>query len=85
MLDGCFRVKRYKVSSEEKDPIIDNGWGFFVEESGYKEQLKKYVSQKAVSSIEFVDMESLTNLIKGVDVHRPGRARSRRHKVQRGI
>ena len=47
-LDACFRVKRYKVSSVEKDPIIDNGWAFFVEETEYREQLKKYVGQKEV-------------------------------------
>lgn len=47
-LDACFRVKRYKISSVEQDPIIDNGMAFFVEEREYKEQVKKYRNQKEV-------------------------------------
>ena len=47
-LDVCFRFKRYDISSEDKDPIIDNGWSYFVEDLAYKEQLKKYKGQKAV-------------------------------------
>jgi hypothetical protein len=45
-IDANFRLKRKKVSSEERDPSLGGGWSFFVEEKGYKEHLGKYWNQK---------------------------------------
>ena len=48
-LDACFRIKRYKISDEEKDPILGSGWAYFVEDAGYKEVLAEYGEQQEVS------------------------------------
>ena len=42
-------VKRYAVSDENKDPILDDGLAYFVPHGPYKEQIKKYKNQAAVS------------------------------------
>ena len=49
-LDACFRVKRYDVSSVLKDPIMDDGWAYFVADGPYKEFLKQFKEQTEVRS-----------------------------------
>ncbi|KAF7795561.1 hypothetical protein EIP86_006723 [Pleurotus ostreatoroseus] len=49
-LDACFRVKRFAVSDEIKDPIIDDGLAYFVEETPYKAEIAKYKGQKPMGS-----------------------------------
>ncbi|RDX39929.1 hypothetical protein OH76DRAFT_1366991 [Lentinus brumalis] len=49
-IDACFRLKRRQVSSEEKDPILGSGWGYFVEDTGYQTVLKGYGEQDEVST-----------------------------------
>lgn len=48
-LDACFCIKRYDISDETKDPIIDDGLAYFVSEGPYKEKIKKYKGQTPVS------------------------------------
>lgn len=50
-LDACFRVKRYDISDDNKDPVMDDGMAYFVKRGPYKEQLKKYKNQNAVSTL----------------------------------
>ena len=45
-IDANFKLKRKKVSSEERDPSLNEGWAFFVEEGPYKEHLEKHWTQK---------------------------------------
>ena len=52
-LDACFRVKRYDVSDEKTDPILDDGLAYFVPNGPYKEQVKKYKNQAAVGIRQF--------------------------------
>ncbi len=49
-IDACFRLKRRDVSSEEKDPIMGSGWGYFVEDTGYQTILAGYGAQDEVCS-----------------------------------
>ncbi|OJT12474.1 hypothetical protein TRAPUB_10982 [Trametes pubescens] len=49
-VDACFRLKRRDVSSTQKDPFLGNGWGYFVEDTGYHEVLKGYQDQDEMSS-----------------------------------
>lgn len=49
-MDACFRVKRYAISNEDKDPILDDGLAYWVKDGPYKEQIKKYKNQPAVST-----------------------------------
>lgn len=41
-IDANFRLKRKNVSSERRDPSLNNGCAYFVEETKYKEHLAKY-------------------------------------------
>ena len=38
-IDANFRFKRKKVSKDSVDPSLSKGWGYFVEETAYKEYL----------------------------------------------
>ncbi|KAF6747259.1 hypothetical protein DFP72DRAFT_822049 [Ephemerocybe angulata] len=38
-IDGNFKLRRRLVSSNEKDPGLNQGWSYFVEENGFKEHL----------------------------------------------
>ncbi|RDX40788.1 hypothetical protein OH76DRAFT_1365678 [Lentinus brumalis] len=49
-IDACFRLKRRQVSSEEKDPILGSGWGYFVEDTGYQTVLAGYGAQDEIST-----------------------------------
>ena len=60
-LDACFRVKRFDVSDETKDPIIDEGLAYFVPDKPYKELVKKYKTQAPVSIVP--NRRRLYNLI----------------------
>jgi hypothetical protein len=39
-------MKRKKVSNDERDPSLNEGWAYFVEEAPYKEHLTKHWDQK---------------------------------------
>ena len=58
-IDACFRLKRRAVSSEEKDPILGSGWGYFVEDTGYREILSMYGDQKEVRVTYHCQLRSL--------------------------
>ena len=49
-IDANFRLKRRAVSSNDRDPALGSGWGYFVEDSGYKEVLAAYGNQTEVRS-----------------------------------
>ncbi|KAJ7162867.1 hypothetical protein C8R46DRAFT_1280961 [Mycena filopes] len=45
-MDANFRLKRKDVSTEEKDPGLGNGWGFFCDVSSYMKHVNKHWNQK---------------------------------------
>lgn len=51
-IDACFRLKRRAVSDETKDPILGSGWGYFVEDTGYREVLGQFAEQKEVRLLD---------------------------------
>lgn len=60
-MDACFRVKRYAISDEKKDPIMNDGLAYWVKDGPYKEQLKKYKNQPAVRTPLLHIVQSLTH------------------------
>ena len=58
-VDACFRLKRRMVSNETKDPILGSGWGYFVEDSCYKEVLAEYKDQEEVRRMPLYLMPQL--------------------------
>jgi hypothetical protein len=45
-IDANFRLMRKDVSSEEKDPGLVRGWGFFGDVTKYMAHLEKHWDQK---------------------------------------
>jgi hypothetical protein len=44
-IDANFRLQRNKVSSDVKDPGLNAGWAYFVDETLYKTHLASYGDQ----------------------------------------
>ncbi|KAK7675926.1 hypothetical protein QCA50_021145 [Cerrena zonata] len=49
-IDACFRVKQYDISSEAKDPIIDDGLSYYVKNEPYHKELAKHGAQDEICS-----------------------------------
>ncbi|KAJ3536762.1 hypothetical protein NM688_g6792 [Phlebia brevispora] len=49
-IDVNFRLKRQAVSSNERDPALGSGWGYFVEDTRYREHVLKYANQEDIST-----------------------------------
>ncbi|KAK7434808.1 hypothetical protein VKT23_019995 [Stygiomarasmius scandens] len=49
-IDACFRLKRKKVSSWEKDPSLQDGWAYFIEHDPYKKWCMQMKDQKEIST-----------------------------------
>ncbi|THU93004.1 hypothetical protein K435DRAFT_671013, partial [Dendrothele bispora CBS 962.96] len=49
-IDACFRLKRRKISSWEKDPSLQDGWAYFVEHEPYKKWCGVMSEQKEMST-----------------------------------
>lgn len=47
-IDANFRLKRRAVSSNERDPPLGSGWGYFVENKPYLDYVVKYADQQDV-------------------------------------
>jgi hypothetical protein len=49
-IDACFRFKRRKVSSYDKDPELGPGYAYLVAWDSYSEYLRRFTDQQEVSS-----------------------------------
>ncbi|KAJ3551391.1 hypothetical protein NM688_g4727 [Phlebia brevispora] len=49
-IDANFRLKRRAVSSNERDPALGSGWGYFVEDTRYREHVLRYATQEDIST-----------------------------------
>lgn len=49
-IDANFRLKRRAVSSNERDPPLGSGLGYFVESKPYREHILTYADQEDVRS-----------------------------------
>lgn len=45
-IDGNFKLKRKRVSSDEQDPGLSDGWAYVVEEKALKSHLAKHWDYK---------------------------------------
>ncbi|KAK6997432.1 CxC2 domain-containing protein [Favolaschia claudopus] len=48
--DANFRLINRNVSTEERDPVIDDGMGYFVNREMYKEYLRNHVDEEEIST-----------------------------------
>ncbi|KAJ7870131.1 hypothetical protein B0H13DRAFT_1634924 [Mycena leptocephala] len=49
-VDANFKLKNRMRANEIDDPSLGPGWGYWVEPTGYKHHLKKYVGEKDIST-----------------------------------
>ncbi|KAK7441515.1 hypothetical protein VKT23_016505 [Stygiomarasmius scandens] len=49
-IDACFRLKRKRISSWARDPSLQDGWAYFVENGPYGEWIQKMKDQKEIST-----------------------------------
>ncbi|KAF8900966.1 hypothetical protein CPB85DRAFT_1228097 [Mucidula mucida] len=87
-IDANFRLKRLTVSSRERDPALNNGNAYFVEETRFAAFLKTYEKRVAdeTSSCNKHDALELANIRggKGTDSSGVGAVVCSRHDMKRG-
>lgn len=59
-VDANFRLKRRARSSSDRDPDLGSGWGYFVEDSSYREHVLKYADQHEVRDAGYSILIGLT-------------------------
>ena len=67
-VDANFRLKRRAISNEARDPALGSGWGYFVEDSPYRQYLRSVTDQKEVRSSNLCRVRVLTR-IHNLDQH----------------
>ncbi|KAJ7825880.1 hypothetical protein B0H14DRAFT_2368607, partial [Mycena olivaceomarginata] len=84
-MDANFRLKNRLRANEHQDPYLGSGLGYFVEENGYKNHIKNYVTEKDVSScIAFADLlQKETRMTTGLCCFSVGGCVCARHGVVR--
>ena len=53
-IDTNFHLKRHAVSSDQRDPSLISGVGYFVEKSRYREYYMEFANQEDVSDVILV-------------------------------
>ncbi|KAJ7289881.1 hypothetical protein C8J57DRAFT_1629130 [Mycena rebaudengoi] len=83
--DCNFRLVNRNVSTEAKDPIVDDGLGFFVNHGDYREFLRDYVSEEEISSCSGFQAMFLANMkrVKGLRTTGVGGVTCARHNMWR--
>ncbi|KAJ7019042.1 hypothetical protein C8F04DRAFT_1276744 [Mycena alexandri] len=68
--DANFKLINRNVSTEEKDPVVDDGTGFFCNRKEYSEHIRKHVDEEEISSCSGFQAMFLANAkrIKGLRV-----------------
>ncbi|KAJ7234287.1 hypothetical protein C8J57DRAFT_1575463 [Mycena rebaudengoi] len=83
--DCNFRLVNRNVSTEAKDPIVDDGLGFFVNHGDYREFLRDYVSEEEISRCSGFQAMFLANMkrVKGLRTTGVGGVTCARHNMWR--
>ena len=80
-IDACFRLKRRAVSSEVKDPILGSGWGYFMEDTGYKELLAARQEENEVRKLLTPCISARLRRIPDIVLHRTISNRPCEHEI----
>ena len=85
-VDANFRLKRRAISNEARDPSMSSGWGYFVEDTGYKAWLNGFTDQQEVRRYNLKDLPyAHVVVLLDVYVHRFIGRRPREHEVPQGL
>ncbi|KAJ7702934.1 hypothetical protein B0H16DRAFT_1347222 [Mycena metata] len=83
--DCNFRLINRNVSSEAKDPIMGDGWGYFVNHAEYAKYLRDHVSEEEISTCSGFQAMFLANRkrVKGLRTTGVGGVTCARHNMWR--
>lgn len=69
-MDTNFWLKRRAVSNDVRDPTLELGWGYFVEDHEYQQHIFKYMDQDDVSIVALLHVLYLLSCLDRL-VHAP--------------
>ncbi|KAJ7473901.1 hypothetical protein B0H11DRAFT_1918709 [Mycena galericulata] len=83
--DANFKLINRNVSTEEKDPVVDDGAGYFANRTEYAEHIRKHVDEEEISSCSGFQAMFLANAkrVKGLRVTGVGGVTCARHNMWR--
>ncbi|KAJ7446032.1 hypothetical protein B0H11DRAFT_1930374 [Mycena galericulata] len=83
--DANFKLINRNVSTEQKDPVIDDGAGYFCNRAEYAEHIRKHVDEEEISSCSGFQAMFLANAkrVKGLRVTGVGGVTCARHNMWR--
>ncbi|KAJ7712131.1 hypothetical protein B0H16DRAFT_1342977 [Mycena metata] len=83
--DANFKLINRNVSSEERDPIVGDGTGYFCNRKDYMEHIRKHVDEEEISSCSGFQAMFLANAkrVKGLRVTGVGGVTCARHNMWR--
>ncbi|KAJ7024617.1 hypothetical protein C8F04DRAFT_1270161 [Mycena alexandri] len=83
--DANFKMINRNVSSEERDPVVDDGTGYFCNRADYTAHIRKHVDEEEISSCSGFQAMFLANAkrVKGLRVTGIGGVTCARHNMWR--
>ncbi|KAJ7458371.1 hypothetical protein B0H11DRAFT_1737827 [Mycena galericulata] len=83
--DANFKLINRNVSTEERDPVVDDGTGYFCNRKDYTEHIRKHVDEDEISSCSGFQAMFLANAkrVKGLRVTGVGGVTCARHNMWR--
>ncbi|KAJ7016376.1 hypothetical protein C8F04DRAFT_981782 [Mycena alexandri] len=83
--DANFKLINRNVSTEERDPVVDDGAGYFCNRADYAEHIHKHVDEEEISSCSGFQAMFLANAkkVKGLRVTGVGGVTCARHNMWR--
>ncbi|KAJ7184060.1 hypothetical protein C8R46DRAFT_1026074 [Mycena filopes] len=83
--DANFKLINRNISSEERDPVVDDGAGYFCNRADYSAHIRKHVDEEEISSCSGFQAMFLANAkrVKGLRVTGVGGVTCARHNMWR--
>jgi hypothetical protein len=83
--DANFKLINRNVSSEARDPVVDDGTGYFCNRAEYSAHIRKHVDEEEISSCSGFQAMFLANAkrVKGLRVTGVGGVTCARHNMWR--
>ncbi|KAJ7092018.1 hypothetical protein B0H15DRAFT_922120 [Mycena belliarum] len=83
--DANFKLINRNIGTEEKDPVVDDGAGYFCNRAEYSEHIRKHVDEEEISSCSGFQAMFLANAkrVKGLRVTGIGGVTCARHNMWR--
>ncbi|KAJ7019538.1 hypothetical protein C8F04DRAFT_1276138 [Mycena alexandri] len=84
-MDANFRLKRKDVSTEEKDPGLCKGWGFYCDVEAYMTHVRKHWNQSKIHCVAHDAVDKLDREARGTASSGVGAVDCARHNMKRPL